>query len=76
MQDGTLASHGDEQGIFKATGKDSEHRSSSGGYITRRRKKGVTILNNPECPSRPLGAEFGNTAKGKSGGVREGRQQQ
>ena len=69
MQDGSLASDRDGQGISGATGKDAEHSSRSGGYKTRRRKKGVTIPNNPECLSRTLGAECGNTAKGKSGGV-------
>ena len=33
----------------------------------------MTIPNNPECLSRPLGGEFGNTAKVKSGGVGGGR---
>ena len=65
MQDGALAADRDRQSIFVATGKDAEHRSISGGYKTRRRKKGMTIPNNPECLSRPLGDECGNTAKGK-----------
>ena len=49
MQDDTLVSNGDGQDISCATGKDTEHESSSGGYKTRRREKGVTIPNNPEC---------------------------
>ena len=75
MQDGALASYGDGQGISIVTGKDADHGSSIGSYKTRRRKKGMTIPNNPECLSRPMGADCGNTSKGKSGGVRGGRQQ-
>ena len=54
MQDGALASHGYGKGISRETGKDYEHGSSSSGYKTRRRKKGMTIPNNPECLFRPL----------------------
>ena len=36
-------------------------------YKNRGRKNGMTTPNNPECLSRPLGEECGNTAKGKSG---------
>ena len=75
MQDVALAYHGDGQGISRATGKYAEHRSSSGGYKTRRRKKGMTIPNNPELLSEPLVDECGNTSKGKSGGVGGGRRQ-
>ena len=39
-------------------------------------KRGMTIPNNPDYLSRPLGAECGNTAKGNSGGVGGGRKQQ
>ena len=74
MQNGALAANGDGQSISGATGKYNEHGSSGGGYKTRRRKKGMTILKNLECLSRTLGAECGNTAKGKSGGVGGGRQ--
>ena len=76
MQDGALATDGYGQSIYGAMGKYSENRSSGSGYKTRRREKGMTILNNPECLSRPLGSECGNTAKGKSGGVVGGRRQQ
>ena len=55
MKDGALASHGDGKGISRATGKDAEHGSNSDGYKTRGNKKGMTIPNNPECLSRPLG---------------------
>ena len=74
MQDGALSSDGDGQGISRATGKDAEHRSSRDGYKTRRSKKGMTIQNNPECLSLPLGGECGNNSKGKSGCVGGGRQ--
>ena len=76
MQDGALASNGYGQGISRATGKDAEHRISSVGYKTQRRKKGMTIPNNPECLYRSLGAEYGNTAKVNSGGVGGGRKKQ
>ena len=76
MQDGALVADRDRQIISGATGKDSEHGISSRGYKTRKRKKGMTILNNPECPSRPLGDECGNTDKVNSGGVGGGRKQQ
>ena len=76
MQDGALASDGYGIDISGATGKDAEHRSSNGGYKTQRRKKGTNIPNNPECLYRPLGAEFGNTAKGNSSGIGGGRRQQ
>ena len=69
MQDGALASNVNGQSISGATGKYAEHGSSSGGYKTRRRKKGMTIPNNQECLSQPLSDECDNTAKGKSGGV-------
>ena len=72
MQDGKLASNGDGKGISGETGKDAEHGSSRGSYKTQRRKKGMTIPNNPECLSGPLGSECGNNAKGKLGGVRGG----
>ena len=75
MQDGTLASNGDGQGTSRATGKDANHGSSSGGYKTIRRKKGMTNPKNPERLSRPLGDECGNTDKVKSGGVGGGRLQ-
>ena len=74
MQDGSLASDRDGRSIYGATGKYYEHGSSNVSYKTRRGKKGMTIPNNPECLSRPLGAECGNTSKGKSGGVGGGRQ--
>ena len=51
MKDGTLDSEGDGQYISRANDKYAEHGSSSGGYKTRRRKKGMTIPNNPECLS-------------------------
>ena len=51
MQDGALASDREVKSISGATGKDAEHRSSSGGYKTRRKKKGMTIQNNPELLS-------------------------
>ena len=70
MQDGALASNGDGRSICGATAKYSEHGSSSGGYKIRRKKKGMTIPNNPECLSWPLRDEYMNTAKGKSGGVK------
>ena len=70
MKYGALSSNRDGKGRSRATGKDVDHMSRSGGYKTRRRKKGMTIPNNPECLSWPLGSECGNTAKGKSGGVR------
>ena len=74
MQDRALATAGYGQSISRATGNNSEHGSSGGGYKTQRSKKGVTILNNPECRSRTLGTECGNNAKGKSdsvgGGIR------
>ena len=75
MQDGAIASDGYVKGIYRATGKYADHGSSRCGYKTRRRKKGMTIPNNPECLSRPMGAECGNTSKRKSGGVRGGRRQ-
>ena len=75
MQDVALTADGDGQSISRATGKHAEHRSSGGSLKNRRKKKRMTIPNNPECLSRPPGAEFGNTAKRKSGGVRGGRQQ-
>ena len=46
-QNGVLDSHGGGQGISRATGKYAEHGSSSGGYKTWRRIKGVHIPNNP-----------------------------
>ena len=67
MQDGALAANRYGKIISGATGKDSEHRSSGSSYKTRRSKKGMTISNNPECLSQNLGAECGNTAKGKFG---------
>ena len=70
MKDGAIAADRDGQIILGATGKDADHGS---GYKTRRRKKGMNILNNPECLSRPLGGECGNNAKVNSGGVGEGR---
>ena len=75
MQDGALAADGDVKSISGATGKDAEHGSSGGGFKTRRKKEGMTIPNNPECLSRPLGDECGNTAKGKPVGVRGRRRQ-
>ena len=72
MQDGALSLDGDGQGKSRATCKDAKHRSSSGGYKTRRRKNGMTIPNILECLYLPLGGKCGNTAKGNSGGVREG----
>ena len=69
MQYGALDPDRDGKIISKATGKYAEHGSSGGGYKTRRRKKGITIPNNLECLSGPLGAECGNTAKGNLGGV-------
>ena len=69
MQDGALASNRYGQSISGATGKYDEHGSGGGSYKTRRRKKGVTILNNPQRLSRPLGAECENTPKEKWGGV-------
>ena len=76
MQDGALAYDGYGKGISEATGKYAEHRSSSGGYKTQRRKKGMTIPNHPESLYRTLGAECRNTARGKSGGVGGGRRQE
>ena len=76
MQDVALASNGDGQSISGATGKYAEHGSSSSGYKTQRRRKGMTTPNNKECLSRTLGAECGNNAKGKLGGVGGGKQQQ
>ena len=73
MQDGALAYRGDGQGISRATGKDADHGSSGGGYKIRRRKKGMTIPNNPEYLYRNLGAEWGNTAKLKLGCIGGGR---
>ena len=75
MQDGELDANRDGQSIPVATGKYDEHGSSSGSYKNQRMKKGMTILNKPECLSRPLGAECGNTAKENSGGVGGGRRQ-
>ena len=46
MKDGALASKVYGKGIPRATGKDDDHRSSSGGHKTQRRKKGMTIPNN------------------------------
>ena len=69
MQDGAIPSNRDGQGMSIATGKYADHGSISGSYKTQRSKKGVTIPNNPECLSRPLGVECGNTAKGGLGGV-------
>ena len=46
MQYGALASDGYGQSISGATGKDSDHRSSSGGYKTEMRQKNVTMPNN------------------------------
>ena len=69
MKDGALASDRDGKGISRTTGKDAESRSSSGGYKTRMGKKGMTIPNNPEFISWPLGSECGSTVKGKSGCV-------
>ena len=63
MQDGALATNGDVQSIYGSNGKDVEHRSSGGGLKTRRRKKGVTIPNNPECLYRPMGTECRNFPK-------------
>ena len=48
MQDEAIAYDGDGQGIYGETGKDAENGSSIGGYKNRRRKKGMTIPNNPE----------------------------
>ena len=76
MQNGALFANVNVQSIFGATGKDSEHGIRGGGYKTRKMEKGLTILNNPECISPPLGAEYGDISKGKSGGVGGGRQQQ
>ena len=76
MQDGTLASYGYGKGISKATDKYADHGSSSGGYRIKRRKKEMTIPNNPECLSQPLGDECRNTAKVKLGAVGVGRRQQ
>ena len=73
MQDGALAADGDGKSILGSTGRDAEHRRSGDGYKTQRRKNMMTILNSPECLSWPLGAECGNTANGKSDGVRGGR---
>ena len=75
MQDGALAADGGRQSVYVKTGKDDEHRSIGGGYKTRSMIKGMTILNNPECLSRRLGGECGNTVKVKSGDFGEGRQQ-
>ena len=75
MQYGALAAYGDGKIISITTGKDAEHGNIVSGYRTRRREKEVTILNYPECLSRPLGSECGNTAKGKLGGVGGGRRQ-
>ena len=75
MQYGALASNGYGQCISGATGKDAESDSSSSGYKTRGRKKGMTIPNNQGCLYRPLGVECGNIGKGKSGGVGGGKQQ-
>ena len=61
--------------ISGASGKYADHGISGGGYKTRRRKKGMNILNNPKCLYLPLGDECGNTSKGKSGGVGGGRRQ-
>ena len=65
IQYGALDADGDVKIISGATGKDADHRSSGGGYKIKRRKRGATIVNNPECLYRPLGAECGNNAKGK-----------
>ena len=73
MQDGALDSHVDGQGISRATGKDAEHGSRSGGYKTRRGKKGINNPKNQECLYWPLGAECGNTNKGNLVGVGGGR---
>ena len=69
MKDSTLADDGYGQIISGTTGKDAKHGSSGRGYNTRRRKKGMTIPNNPECLYWPLGDEYGNNVKVKSGGV-------
>ena len=67
MQDGPLAADGDEKRISGATGKDAENGISGGGYKNQRRKKEMTIPNNPEFLYQPLR---------KLGGVGGGRQQQ
>ena len=43
MQDSALAADGYGQSISVATGIDSEHGSSGGGFKNRRRKNGITI---------------------------------
>ena len=73
MQDGALAADKDGKIIHGATDKDADHGSSGGGYKIRRRKKGMTIPNNPEYLYRNLGAEWGNTAKLKLGCIGGGR---
>ena len=73
MQDGAFAFYRYGKGVSRVTGKYAEHGSSSGGYKTRGRKKVMTISNNPDYLTRPLVAECGNIAKGKSGGVSGGR---
>ena len=76
MKYGSLAADRDSQIISGATGKYPEHRSSDGSYKTGGRKKWMTIPNNPECLSRTLGEECGNTDKGKLGGFGGVRQKQ
>ena len=75
MKYGALAADGDMKSISGATGKYAEHGSSSGGYKTQRREKGMTNLNNPECLSWTLGDECGNTSKVNLDGVGLGRRQ-
>ena len=47
MQDGTLDANGDGKRNSGFTGKYAEHRSSEGGYKSRRKKKVMNIPNNP-----------------------------
>ena len=65
MQDGALSDDLDGQSISRATGKDSEHGIRGGSYKLKGVKNGMIITNNPELLSQPLGAECGNTPKGK-----------
>ena len=76
MQYGALVFDGYGQDISRATGKYTGHRSSSGGYKTQRRKKGMTNTKKPDFLSRYVGAECGNNSKGKLGGFGRGRRQQ
>ena len=69
MQDVALDADGDRQRIPGATANGDKQGSSGSSYKTRRRKNGMTIPNNLECLSQPLGSEFGNTAKIKLYGV-------